>query len=220
MHSSGSRHATSAPLAITLLLAFSGACTGSVDIGPADDEPQQCAAYPACDGSDQEVSECPADVTCYEASICGSTILCAPGQDQCEAYPACNSGDEEVDICPDDGSCYEAEACGSVITCHSLVQCGAYPSCDPGDTEVTDQGCPQDAACYEASICGSTILCLDEGLPHGCPELEPSVDAICESDQVGIECEYTDPGGCFSTFGCTDELSEAPQWELIVEACP
>lgn len=220
MPRSGSRHAALAPFAAALAVALSGACTGSIEFGPPDDEPDNCLAYPSCDSGDLEVSECPADTTCYEASICGSTILCAEGLDQCEAYPTCEPGDEEVEVCPDDATCYEAEACGTVITCQSLVQCGAVPICDPGDTDVTAQGCPLDASCYEATMCGTTILCMDEGQTHGCPEEEPTMGDLCESEQVGIYCDYPEPDGCFKSFTCTDENSEAPYWAFIGEACP
>jgi hypothetical protein len=39
-----------------------------------------CAAAPACDPGDREVSaqrDCPVDTNCYSRSICGSTIWCA-----------------------------------------------------------------------------------------------------------------------------------------------
>jgi len=213
MRSSGSRHTVFAPLALALLVGFPSACVSSVDF--ADD----CEAAPSC-GLDAEVQACPADVTCYEVSECGTTLLCAPVADQCEAYPTCTGGDEEVAVCPDDGNCYEAEMCGSVITCHSLVQCGAYPSCDPDDIDVTDQGCPLDASCYENSICGGTIICQDVGLPHGCPQLEPTEGELCESEQqLGVECTYEDGEGCFSVLACDGGGDVPPHWEAIAGGC-
>lgn len=84
--------------------------------------PAQCTAVPTCDAGDKQVTQCSdgVGVSCYNRSMCGSTILCMH-QEQCKALPTCDAGDTPYATyatCQQSGkACYSRTTCGTTIWC-------------------------------------------------------------------------------------------------------
>lgn len=82
----------------------------------------QCLAVPTCDAGDVKVTTCPAGVTCYKRTECGTTITCRDGDANCKAIPVCDVGDIQVtDVgqC-NNADCYSRTACGTTIWCENI----------------------------------------------------------------------------------------------------
>ncbi len=119
-----------------------------------------CLAMPVCGDGEVQISgpgACIAGATCYENSMCCSTIWCMKLTATCAALPMCAAGDTQIDgICPPDGSCYETTMCGTTINCRK-----ASPSCTPGQTWKVDCNscwCTEDgkSACTKTACLGCT----------------------------------------------------------------
>lgn len=166
---------------------------------------ETCEAAPACDAGDTQVaseSECPADTSCYQREMCGTTIWCW-GQEPCTEGPPCKEDETKVATesdCLADGTCYSTELCGATVWCTAPGEtCQGMPTCDGDDTMVAGpEGCLQDdAKCYEATLCGVTIWCT--GPDDGC-EAEP----VCGTDHTQVE----GPGGCLQDDAVCYEVTE------------
>lgn len=87
----------------------------------------QCTAMPTCDAGDKQVTQCSdaTGVTCYNRSMCGSTILCMH-QEQCKALPTCDAGDQPYGTyssCQQSGSpCYSRTVCATTIWCANTAK--------------------------------------------------------------------------------------------------
>ncbi|MGC4087148.1 MAG: hypothetical protein QM756_04440 [Polyangiaceae bacterium] len=142
-----------------------------------------CLAAPICDQGDTQVSQCPANSTCYERSICCSTILCARQTAQCDGIPDCDPGDKQITgECPPSLGCYTRTLCGTTINCIDSA-------CDP-DTEYnrhyvarSRESCALiDFACSaETSYFGNDCGCGCEQDPS-CPQT-----VNCQPRSDGVE---------------------------------
>jgi hypothetical protein len=83
----------------------------------------ECDAYPSCDAGDRQVISCGASATCYQRSLCGSTITCQEPDVNCKALPTCDSGDPEITNLSDcklaTSDCYSRTTCGVTIWCNN-----------------------------------------------------------------------------------------------------
>ncbi|MEZ4460517.1 MAG: hypothetical protein R3E66_12490 [bacterium] len=157
-----------------------------------------CLAYPSCPAGTTQVDACPPDMSCFEQTMCGSTILCAEDIN-CDAIPVCPDGTVEVQQCPQDTSCFEQRVCGTTILCAGDMYCDAlfdeqFQSACPDGYSLVDS-CPTDVDCYEETICGSTIACLrdqpvclaipvcpaDKKMVEAC---DPAINTPCEEVTV------------------------------------
>lgn len=85
----------------------------------------QCDGYPSCDAGDKQVAACSSTGgTCYQRTLCGSTITCQKPRIDCKALPTCDAGDPEVfdfDDCNAASSdCYSRTTCGVTIWCNNV----------------------------------------------------------------------------------------------------
>ena len=138
-----------------------------------------CFALAQCNPGDQQIAgpdACPLDATCYQNSVCCSTVWCASPSPICNAVPVCNSGDKQFGgPCPAGYGCYARTACGTTIDClHplALMDAGSAPSVDsgltcspsteysrtyvstnPGKCDVVDFACPPNTTTF-ANFCG------------------------------------------------------------------
>lgn len=106
-----------------------------------------CDGYPSCENGDSQVSECPADASCYERSLCGATILCqdvacAPADEPYRNYAAMGDDCQTVAFdCLGESAPFSNDCgcgCEQDRNCPAFVDCmpgGAIdPLCDDADT--------------------------------------------------------------------------------------
>jgi len=132
---------------------------------PDSDCDATCLAYPSCDADEtsfERWEDCPADSSCREVSICGSTIWCAELDSACLAeifYPSCEDGEtlhERWEECPADASCREVTLCGMVYWCSADIA----PTCaGPNPAGCVSSGCEEGFVCDSSagtapSACG------------------------------------------------------------------
>jgi hypothetical protein len=84
----------------------------------------ECDGYPSCDAGDRQVISCGGTASCYQRSLCGSTITCQEPDANCKALPTCDSGDPEiVDLSQcklATSDCYSRTTCGVTIWCNNV----------------------------------------------------------------------------------------------------
>ena len=144
-----------------------------------------CLAAAICNPGDREIGgpdECPAGASCYQNSICCSTVWCVSEAAQCEAYPVCDPGDRELDgACPPAYSCYARSLCGTTITClDTLIDGGPAPlqdggACTPGaEYNRNYVGSSPDQCALIDFICPANTTYFANGCGCGCEQ-----DASC-----------------------------------------
>jgi hypothetical protein len=178
-----------------------------------------CLALPVCDPGEtahERVEECPADASCREVTLCGTTIWCeAPAF--CLAVPACEPGETahpRLEDCPIGVTCREETVCGSTIWCAGGALCLAVPTCEEGETAHANVSeCPADASCREVTVCGSTNWCSSTDAP-ACAGENPA-GCIASGCEAGFVCDTTAgtaPSACAcdpenGTWICTADLN-------------
>ena len=179
-------------------------CGGTVQVDDGEGGGDCCTMAPACPPDAQQVDSCESE-QCFTVEACCTSVLCEPTA-TCAAEPTCEPNESQVESCGFGASCREVTLCGKTIICEAF--CTAVPACDNGDEEV--ESCPPDVACYSVELCGSTISCIDNGLPHGCPEVPPLQFDPCTT--FGLVCEYPLPNDplCAEVWTCTDQTAPAP----------
>lgn len=133
-------------------------CCDSVTCMPAPVE--ICDARPFCDPGDVQVggvggaggAECPADATCYEASICNITIICQDIPCDPDSEPYRNYvglGDEclLVDFVCTGETSYFSNDCG--CGCAQDPACPEFVDCEPGGE--------LDPLCDDTETCPLTV---------------------------------------------------------------
>lgn len=91
------------------------AITLSAGCGILEDSTSSCLAMPVCESGDAQVDECPDGATCYENSMCNSTILCEEGG--CNQCPEGSSKVAEGESCDADDNCTTYDGCSPTLTC-------------------------------------------------------------------------------------------------------
>jgi hypothetical protein len=111
-----------------------------------------CNAIPTCDEGDSEVKSCADGESCYERSLCGTTILCR--DDACDPESEHNRnyvalGDACLTVkyaCPENTDSFRNDCgCG----CEQDASCPEYVDCMPGGDLPPE--------CSDETLCPFTV---------------------------------------------------------------
>jgi hypothetical protein len=97
-----------------------------------------CAAAAVCNPGDVQVAGpffCPPDTSCYQVSVCCSTIWCRRDPTCTLQGAPCQPGEAQIGnntTCPKGGTCYQRAICGNVVTCFASSAQDAGASADAG----------------------------------------------------------------------------------------
>ena len=94
-----------------------------------------CDGEPLCEMGDVQVTECPADASCYMVSLCGTTITCQeaecfPDREPNRSYVGQGSACDAVDFDCIEGTTAFHDECG--CGCEQDESCPEFVDCEPG----------------------------------------------------------------------------------------
>jgi hypothetical protein len=192
---------------------------------------EDCAAVPTCLASEVEharESECPADASCREVTVCGATIWCSRGAAICAGQsPAgcvehgcpdglvCDTtigGRPSACVCDAETGSWDCTADlggGECIACDDTA-----PSCREGENaHAAASECPADASCREVTTCGGTIWCSRGEVatcagpsPEGCAATGCPEGLVCDHS-VGARPSACTCDAKTGSWDCTADLS-------------